>query len=217
MGAGGRMAKRVIRRMLLIRSGPTEWDRSGRLQGQTDLPMLPEAASALAERLATVTVEGMTGLVSSPDEASMTTADLMGERAGVRVQAVDELRELDLGLWAGLRVEELEERFERAGRQWLEDPAAVSAPQGETLSAMAERVLPALERAIVKKRSSVGVAVVVRPIVHAYLRCRLEQLETTEMWRICSEQPSPAWYELNPNDSRLSVAAGLADRRVPAA
>lgn len=211
------MAKRATRRLLLLRSGPTEWDRSGRLQGQTDLPMLAEAATALTERLAGVTVEGLSAVMSGPDEASLATAELLAERAGVRVQGVDDLRELDLGLWAGLRVEELEERFERAGRQWLENPAAISAPQGETLEAMAERVLPVLERAIVKKRSAASVAVVLRPIVHAYVRCRLERLETTEMWRICSEPAEPSWYDLGPSDTRLSVAAEVADRQAPAA
>lgn len=211
------MAKRIVRRVLLLRSGTTEWDRSGRLQGQTDLPMLPEAATAVAERLAGLTVEGLTGILASPDEASVATAELLADRAGVRVQTADDLRELDLGLWAGLRVDELEERFERAGRQWLENPAAVAAPEGETLSRMAERVLPVLERAIVKKRSAVAIGVVVRPIVHAFLRCRLENLDTTEMWSICSQAGEPSWYELASNDQRLSLNEGVPDRQAPAA
>ncbi len=211
------MAKRTIRRLLLIRCGPTEWDRSGRLQGQTDLPMLPDAAAGVSERLSGLTIEGLTTILTGPDEACIATGSMLAERSGLRAQPIDELREIDLGLWAGLRVDELEERFERAGRQWLDDPASVAAPEGETFSGMAERVLPAIQRVTLKKRSSVGVALIVRPIVHAFLRCRLEGLETSEMWKVCTETQQPAWFELEPNDARLSLEVAIADRKAPAA
>ncbi len=41
------MAKASKRRLLLVRSGPTEWDLSARLQGQTDLPLAESYANAV--------------------------------------------------------------------------------------------------------------------------------------------------------------------------
>ena len=219
------MAKASKRRLLLVRSGPTEWDLSARLQGQTDLPLAESAGGAVHAQMLAVTMSGVSSVMFSPDEASRQVAAWLtegdGEGREAKVQQVEALRELNLGLWTGLRVEELETRFERAGAQWMEDPAAVAAPEGETIADLESRLLPVLEKALTRRRTSTAIAVVVRPIAYAMLRCRLERLATSDMTRFVGpwESLGPMWFELDKDDPRLAVAPPepVAPSKAPAA
>jgi broad specificity phosphatase PhoE len=149
-------------------------------------------------------------------------AQNLHDLAESKVNIVEDLRELDLGLWSGLRRDELEKRFERAGTQWLDDPASVSPPSGETIADLESRLVPVIEKAISRRRTATNIAVVLRPIAYACLRCRLEQAPTTAMREYFEDPapPPPIWFEIVRDDPRLVLAPAPsreADRQVPAA
>lgn len=216
------MGKATKRSLLLVRSGPTEWDLQGRLQGQADLPLAPGAHSATQNWTPTPGINGPVTVLCGPDESCRAAAETLAEIAGAKLTISEELRELNLGLWSGLRIDELETRFERAGTQWLEDPASVTVPEGETHTALDERLLTVIEKAISKRRTSTSVAVVLRPIAYALVRCRLEQLPTSQMRRYFEEPqpPAPVWFEVVKDDARLIHDPSdprLVDQQAPAA
>ena len=76
--------------------------------------------------------------------------------AGVRalmtmpVDAIPDLGEMALGLWEGLRNEELENRYCSAGRLFLDDPTGVHAPEGDEFQEYASRVQTAMARIAAK-------------------------------------------------------------------
>ncbi len=118
-------------RIVLIRHGETEWSRSGRHTGRTDLPLLPEgerAARAASTRLAGESI----GLVlTSPLLRARRTAELAGLGAAARPD--DDLREWDYGDYEGLTTPEI-----REGRpgwdQWRD-----GCPGGESAAEVGER------------------------------------------------------------------------------
>ncbi len=90
----------------LARHGETEWSRSGRHTGSTDLPLTPEGerkAAALAARLAGLQFDAV---YSSPLQRAMRTAELAGFP---RPELTSLLREVDYGRYEGLTTNQIHE------------------------------------------------------------------------------------------------------------
>lgn len=97
-----------IGRLIVMRHGETEWSRSGKHTGQTDLPLtdLGEAqARAAGAELALLELDNPL-VLSSPRTRALRTAEL----AGVTVDRVwDDLVEWDYGDYEGLTTPEIRE------------------------------------------------------------------------------------------------------------
>ena len=188
------MAKLGYSRILLMRSGRTEWDLLGRVQGATDLPMAPDSPAKVQSQLRELEGGSVETVYCAPDEASRQTAKLLtAEVAAKRAAAVPALGEMALGLWEGLRHEELEGRFCRAGRLFLDDPSGVMAPDGEQMSAYATRVHAAVSKLIYKRNASAGVAIVVRPLALGVIRCLLNNADLGQLWAMLKDRPDVEW------------------------
>ncbi len=155
--------------VLLIRSPETIWDTQGRLCGSTDLPLADEGRRRLAERIGALGSEDRLDLVyCGPDEGSVEIADLVVRRLGGKKKVIDGLREVDLGLWEGQRLEDLQRRVPKAFKQWREDPQSVTPPEGEGAAEARARILGEVGRLLDKARhTDHRVALVLRPLVHA--------------------------------------------------
>lgn len=84
-------------RLALLRHGHTPWNRAGRIQGRTDIPLDPEAMAHLATR-ALPAEWAEADLWSSPLLRARTTAQLV---AGREPRMDDALTEMDWGSWEG--------------------------------------------------------------------------------------------------------------------
>jgi probable phosphoglycerate mutase len=116
--------------IVLARHGETEWSKSGRHTGRTDLPLTPKGESdgrRLAARLAGTTY---THVLSSPLERARRTAEL----AGFQPLIDPALLEWDYGRYEGLKTAEI--RVERPDWLLFRD----GCPDGESPIAIAERV-----------------------------------------------------------------------------
>jgi probable phosphoglycerate mutase len=126
-------------KLLLIRHGETEWSRSRRHTGRTDVPLLPDG-EAMARALVPVLAREEFDLVLvSPLERARRTAELAG--LGAAAEYVDDLMEWDYGDVEGRTTAELRET--QPG--W--DIWADGAPGGESLAevgARADRVVARL-------------------------------------------------------------------------
>lgn len=127
-------------RLVYIRHGETEWSRTGRHTGATDVPLTETGvlqAKSLAPVLADLALDRPTVLVS-PRSRAATTAEL----AGLTITAVEpDLAEWDYGDYEGRTSAEIRE--EDAG--WTVWTAG--APGGESPEQVVERVDRVLERA----------------------------------------------------------------------
>jgi broad specificity phosphatase PhoE len=99
-------------RLLLARHGETEWNRIGRWQGATDVPLNDDGraqARELAERLRGVP---LAGVASSDLVRAAETASIVAELLGVpRLGSHAELRERSYGVFEGLTRVECETRY----------------------------------------------------------------------------------------------------------
>ncbi len=164
-------------RIVVIRPGATLYDEQKRIQGILDIPLCErgraEIAALAGDLKQSINGQGMSALYHGPGESCQATADLVGKTFGVRPRKVDELRNLDCGLWQGLQLEDVKRRNVRVFRQWLEDPDTICPPSGESFSQASERVRSSVLSLIRRHKGEVVGVVVGEPlarIVVAFLK-----------------------------------------------
>jgi probable phosphoglycerate mutase len=91
-----------VKEMFLVRHGVTDWNSSGRFQGQTDVPLNAEGLRQAAAAAAVIAGWRPTRLFSSDLARARATAEAVGEACGLPVALDARLREVDVGTWAGL-------------------------------------------------------------------------------------------------------------------
>ncbi|MGY1745129.1 histidine phosphatase family protein [Blastococcus sp. SYSU D00695] len=129
--------------IVVLRHGQTDWSRSGRHTGVTDLPLLPEGEEKARELAPRLAARRFAAVWTSPRQRARRTAEL----AGLTATAVDpDLVELDYGGYEGRTTAEISEEL---GREWSvwRDPVVPGDTPGETLDQVAERVDRVLGRA----------------------------------------------------------------------
>ena len=101
----------MTRRLVLWRHGRTEWNATGRIQGQLD-PPLDEVGVEQAQAASLVLAQLQPAAIVSSDlqRASM-TAQALAARVDMTPTYDERLREIGLGEWEGLSRDEVEERF----------------------------------------------------------------------------------------------------------
>ena len=138
-------------RLVLVAVGATTWQESGRLCGSTDLPLCDEGLRLCRETARAMT-ETLDVILTGPDEASETTAREFADINGGKVRIIDDLREIDMGLWEGMLTSEAEAKFPSVYKQWRSDPWSVVPPGGEMAPQAEARLLDAMVKAFDKLR-----------------------------------------------------------------
>ena len=149
-------------RFLLINAGPTPWDEEDRIVGNHSLPLTDEARAAMAEKVDRL-FEVTAVYRCKTNEACEETARLIADKYNLRPGHNEGLDEINLGLWQGLRREELKFRFPKVVELWQRQPLAVEPPEGESVPVAAERLTDAT-RAILKRNRGGTIALPLRPI-----------------------------------------------------
>ena len=136
-GPDGRAAVPRMTQVVLIRPGATVYDEQNRVQGILDIPLSDRGRAEVARLAADLAgpepaAVALAALYCGPGESVVRTAEAVGKALGLRPKRIDDLRNLDQGLWQGLQLDEIKRRNVRVFRQWLDDPVTVCPPQGET-------------------------------------------------------------------------------------
>lgn len=136
----------------LIRHGKTVWNRSGRIQGHTDVELSDEGraeSEKVAAALAGVVFEGA---YSSDLRRCTETAEIIlrGRGAGagrdVPLVTTDALREEDFGEWAGLTYPEIAQRWPEQCEERERDRLRSRPEGGESLGELQARVVAKMDK-----------------------------------------------------------------------
>lgn len=131
-------------RLLLVRHGETLWNREGRYQGRSDVP-LSERGQAQARALAAaLRGEPIAAVYTSPLRRAYDTAAPIAAAHDLAPIVEPRLVEIHQGAWEGLRPAEIEQGWPALYARWLTAPTSVRLPGGETLGEVQARVLGAL-------------------------------------------------------------------------
>jgi glucosyl-3-phosphoglycerate phosphatase len=155
----------VIRKVLLLRHGRTEWNAQRRFQGQAD-PPLDEVGRAQAYEVALLVAALVSDVIVSSDaRRAAETAAHLGDLTGLPIRADPRLRERSLGHWEGLTRDEVAQRFPEEFADWLAGRDVVRRG-GETRAQVAARA-----RAAFADLPDVGLAVLVTHSATAMALC----------------------------------------------
>lgn len=131
-------------RVVLVRHAETEESARGRCYGRLDVQLSPlglRQAQALAASLADI---ALAAVYASRLSRALDTARPIAAAQGLEPVVLAALGELDFGEVEGLSYDEIEAERPELFRAWMDDPARVIFPGGESLADLRARVLPAL-------------------------------------------------------------------------
>jgi probable phosphoglycerate mutase len=148
----------VTRRIVLWRHGRTEWNATGRFQGQTDISLDEvgrEQADGAARRLASLQPEL---LVSSDLHRARDTMAALAALTDLEIDLDVRLRETFAGDWQGLTGAEIASRYPEDYKAWRAGDPLLRVGGGETRQEVAERMASAV-RDVAARLSDDGLAV----------------------------------------------------------
>ncbi|MDN5761407.1 MAG: histidine phosphatase family protein [Microlunatus sp.] len=160
--------------LVVLRHGRTAWNASGRFQGQADLP-LDETGVAQAGRAAAALAElAPSAIVSSDLTRARQTAAPLAQRCGLAVSTDPRLREIHVGSWEGLTIEEaLSVMDPDLARRYLAGEDVRRSATGETVAEVGNRAGAALDEIGLDAAAGSTVVVVMHGLAARAGVCRL--------------------------------------------
>lgn len=149
----------TMTRLLLCRHGEPDRSVRGRICGSLDVGLSPRGrrqADHLAAALASSRLEVV---YTSPLRRALDTARPVGAEHGLAPVPRAELREIDFGVLEGLTYDEAAATYPAVYRAWMEEPARIRFPGGESYADVRARAVGALTE-IVERSDGGAVAVV---------------------------------------------------------
>lgn len=137
----------MIEQLILVRHGETLHNVAGIAQGWGDSALSERGerqVAAVARRIARMRPAA---IFSSPLERAQTTANAIAAEASLRVQLLDDLREMNYGTWEGRSFLDVRRSDEKNYLRWINELDFPS-PEGESH----QHVLDRIRRALVTMR-----------------------------------------------------------------
>jgi broad specificity phosphatase PhoE len=139
--------------------------------------------------------EGVEAIYSSDLQRAFHTAQIIGKNLDLPVQVDIRLREVSLGEWEGMLVEEIMASFPRDWQARQEDPLYARPPGGESLLEVAERVWAAADQ-IIGRHPDGGVVIVSHGLSLASLLSRARGLSLAQAYDLIPENAHPMKMDL---------------------
>jgi phosphoserine phosphatase len=189
--------------MLVVRAGSTDFDEQGRIKGTLDIPLSETGLSQVGRLVGELHNTKIDNVYSSPCRSALQTAEQLAADHRVKVKTVEELQNLDHGLWHGKLIDEVRVSQPKVFRQLQEHPETVCPPQGEPIGAALERVRGLVSRLLRKHRSGTVAIVVPEPLA-TMVAVVLRQGELGDLWK--SECDVCGWHLIETEADKVAVA-----------
>ena len=189
--------------VVLIRPGLTDYDEQSRVLGALEMPMNEKGLEQVEGIVRHLRREGvqLEAVFASPFDPCCSTARAIAEaQKGVKVKELEELRNVDQGLWQGLPEADVRKRYPKIFRNGRERPQTICPPEGETLSEACQRMQKVFKKAI---RKYDVFAVVASDPIATVIRCTLQARCPSGGACLCGENDRAAveFFETDSFDS----------------
>jgi broad specificity phosphatase PhoE len=189
---------------LLVRPGSTDFDEQGRIKGTLDIPLNDAGKCQVAAIVTQLHDTPIDVLYASPTRCAQETAAALAADRKLRFKTLDDLENLDHGLWQGKRIDEVKTSQPKVFRQLQDHPETVCPPQGEPVGSALERVRGAIAR-LMRKHREATVAVVVPEPLASLVRALLLDIEITDLWK--AECEGGGWELIDVPAEKVALAS----------
>lgn len=128
----------TLRRLVLWRHGETDYNASGRMQGQLDSVLTDTGRNQARFAVPALARFSPDVVVASDLKRATDTATIFTEASGVPLRFDKRLRETNLGLWQGMTGAQVDEQWPGARQVWQTD-STWTPPGGESRIEVAAR------------------------------------------------------------------------------
>src|SRR5262245_24186528 len=190
--------------MLVVRAGSTEFDEQKRIKGTLDIPLSEAGQGQVGRLIADLHATKINHVYSSPCRSAQQTAESLAADHKLKVRTLDELQNLDHGLWHGKLINEVRVSQPKVFRQLQDHPETVWHPQGEPVGTALARIRGVIFSLLRKHRSGT-VAIVVPEPVATFVRAVLSHAELGDLWK--AECEIGGWQLIDVQAEKVSALA----------
>lgn len=134
--------------LYLIRHGETDWNKDGRFQGCTDIPLSEEGINQAIQLKESLNIQ-FDAIYASPLSRALQTAEIICENYGtLKPIILPDLREINFGQWEGLTITQIREQYPKEYESWRYDEVNANLMGGDlTLRSASDRAKNAIFKA----------------------------------------------------------------------
>ena len=170
-------------KVIFIRHGQTEWNVTGRYQGQSDVQLTAEGRRQAEQLAADFPVDTVDAVYASDLQRAMDTAETIAQKFGLSVQAEPAFREVSFGKWEGLTYQQIVAEWEEGMTNFFQHPDILEIPGGETFPAVQKRATDKLHE-LVKKHDGQTIVVVAHGAVLRTMLTAALHMPLQYLWSI---------------------------------
>lgn len=174
--------------LYLVRHGETQWNRESTFRGTADVPLNTAGlaqARAAGQRLRYLPVQAV---ISSPLSRALATAEIVARHHQLQATLEPAFADLCFGEWQGLSSREVQRRYPDLYALWRDHPEQVTFPGGDSLQAVLDRALPAVDRIL--RGNEEAVILVSHRVLLKLLICHAAGAGTAGFWRVAVDPAS---------------------------
>ncbi|SCG82178.1 phosphoglycerate mutase [Proteiniborus sp. DW1] len=176
-------------KFILVRHGETEANIGGIYSGWTDFPLTEKGNKDIQDTANTLKkYKDIDIIYSSPLNRTLTTANAISSALKKDIQIVDDLKEMNFGIFDGKESKYIKENYPEEWELWLRDYVNYRIPEGENLLDVLDRIKEFIDKLIEKDKDSI---IVTHGGVIQVMITYLLDLGVDKMWHF---QCPPAGY-----------------------
>lgn len=180
-------------KIYLVRHGETEWNREEIFRGRKDISLNENGKKQAEETGNYLKRKKIKTIFTSPLVRSKQTAEIIGERIGAPIITIQELIDMDFGIWEGLSLTEVMERFPQEFEIWKSAPMRWKIEGAETLMDIRKRVSRGLRRL----PSETNMVIVTHRVVCKIIALFFLKISNACFWNIKFDPASVSIFEFD--------------------
>ncbi|MGI9553841.1 MAG: histidine phosphatase family protein [Thermodesulfobacteriota bacterium] len=194
--------------MILVRHGETEWNKLGRCQGISDVPLNSTGEKQARDLADSLKNENISAIISSDLQRALHTAKSISEHHSIEVQIDERFREMDQGDFEGLDFKYIRENYSDVLKKWREEPEVLRIPGGESLTELQERAWLAFNNLQIKYKGK-NVLVVTHNLTIITLLCKFTGKSLKSFREFMVHETSKTVIDCNEEEYKIEILNDL--------
>jgi len=195
-------------RIYLVRHGQTEWNRTHRFQGRSDIPLDAEGQAQVRRTADALKDVPFDAIYASPLSRAVETAEIIrAHHSGIPLIKEQGFIEMELGEFDGMASRKWMTDYADFMKAWRDDPGGVRmpGPGGECLDEVQERAMAALDRITEDRPDGSTLLVCSHNFVVLSILCRAKGISLDSFRQL--KQDTAAYSIICRKDGQYSLVA----------